>query len=1437
MAFLRCTVTDPASNTVHDVELEVLPETTIASVLAALPVEVGERVVHAGRLPLDPHGTVADSPLTQGCLLCVGSPVPDHRAVPPGAAGVLRVAAGPDTGRWTWVTEGGRTVVGRGESADLVVDDPLVSRAHAEVLLGSGTGRTVTVRDRGSANGTFVAGGGVEDGTPLPDGGVFDVGASLVQWIPLERVDDDWRRSPDGRIEFTRRFHSAPATVPATVDLPAAPPGPGRGAAFLLTGLALPVLLGATTALITRTPTFLLMALLSPVTAAVQQVVERRARRARQAAFAAGRAGAALEIAAAVTAQEQVRRVNDPDELCLTLCALGALPRLWTKRSGAPDALTVRVGTRDEPAAVHLRGEPWDGFEQPMLRAVPVTVDLRETGVLGLVGDRCVAEGLARWVLLQLATRRSPEDLSLVVLSSRDGDHLRWTRWLPHTDPGGDSDVPCRVGVTGPSSAQRVEELRALVEGRSRERGAGDRRAVFPHDTVVLLDGARDLRELSGMRTVLSLGPDVGVYTICVDSTDVNECRGRVTVDAGGRAEVVRRFTDPAEPAVAETTSCEDAERLARLLAPMRDRAHASAEESGIPYPVRFLDLVGLAEPGPEAVRALWEEEPGPTMRVPLGADERGRVDVDLVQQGPHTMLGGTTGAGKSVLMQTLITSLLLHNRPDELNLVLVDFKGGGAFLPFKDCPQVVGLILSTGDDAAGGPFGPADADRVLGSIRGEVSRRERLLARYGGEIDEYLRRRPPGEPPLPRLLLVFDEFARVLDVSRGFLTELVTVTGKGRSLGMHLLLATQSLEGKLTGEMKNNIDLRISLRQNGAGASTEILEVPDAARIPGRLRGRGLILCTKDESRTARPFQSGYLGGESPGTGTVPTRSRIVDWPAVGDPRPPEERPAPAGDTDQDAVIRAIERAGAGTGLPPPFRPLLPPLPAALALADLERTATGPCPPRAVPFALADLPDEQAQPVECLPLAGGTRLMIAGGPQSGRTTAIRALIHAAAARFSPDELHLYLLEHQPDGPCPYAGLPHWGGAFGPAEPDRVRRPITWLAAETDRRAAARGSGGGPSPALLVLVDGWELLHDPGDPTAVETSLVRLVRQIIKAGPPLGVHLVVACDRGPFRGRTADLFDTRLALMFPSEDVLNGVLRSGTARPARIPGRAVEIGTGRHVQIARPGEPAGALVERCSGLRCSPGPAPRTFPPLPDRVDVACLARPGEATDGWFPLGVGGPDLDPVGVDLFAGPQCLLVSGPPGSGRSTAAAGVVSALAGRGVGCVVLCTPRSPVVRWLAGRPAVSVLPGPTLTDDVVRTAARALGTDRVVVVADDCEQLTLTPTTRSFEELPTLPAEATTPDRLGTMGLVLCGDAAALLEGPRRSLSVVTRHVLTEGTRLVLAPTTRAAAREHGLTLEADQFFPGPPGRGYLVTGRDTALVQLALHPDGRGV
>jgi S-DNA-T family DNA segregation ATPase FtsK/SpoIIIE len=788
----------------------------------------------------------------------------------------LHVIAGPDAG-FGVALRPGRYFIGRAPDAHVYLHDVDVSRTHALIEVSAAGG--VVITDAGSRNGTWVNGARLAAPTALDEGSVARLGNDALRWAP--GVVRALRGLPtrDGRLEFDRLIAATPEIPAQRVD--ASPPGPApRG--FVTS--------------------------------------KRRSR-----AIAEARAAARERVAAAVAAEERAYHLLAPGPVDVTAMATGARPDLWSRDTRSPHGLALRVGVADRRPSVRLVGPPGADIEVPDLRAVPVTVDLRETGVFGVVGAGEPAAALLRWLIVQLAALRSPDDLRLVLLTA-DGDgrddDLAWARWLPHLEGEGTTESPCLIGNTDASRAARIGELRKLVTARSGERpspAAARAAAAFGGDVVVLLDGAAILRDLPGMEDILQFGPSAGVYLLCADSQPMSECRGACAVTADG----LRLTRGPdSEPVtgVPDGVDRARAEQVARALAPMRDRVPAArhtAARAAIPYPVRLLDLLGIGMASALDVLALWSEKrEGPTTRVVLGADASGPVTVDLAAQGPHALLAGAAGAGKSALLQTLVTALLLANRPDEMNLVLVDAARGGPLLPFEHCPHVTAVIRpadETAADALGERYaGELDVAGVLAPVRAEISRRQAILSGHGGEIGNYWRARElqPALPRLPRMVMIVDDVDRVLDIAPGFVGELVDTIANGRPLGVHLVLATRSPRTTLPPALRDGFDLRISLRQDEAADSTEVLGVPDAITISAALRGRGMIFRAGDEPRPPRPFQSGYLGDPPPVRRDGRLTVRPLAWADLGTPRPAAEPAGEGSPTDLGLVIRAIEEA-----------------------------------------------------------------------------------------------------------------------------------------------------------------------------------------------------------------------------------------------------------------------------------------------------------------------------------------------------------------------------------------------------------------------------------------------------------------------------------------------------------------------------------------------
>ena len=1427
MAMMLLTVHD--AETGVDVEVDAGPTSSVGSLIESLPIPVNGRACYVGQTPLNPRGTVADSPLMQGAIVSVGGPGPPTRAVSGDEVGKLRVMSGPDTGL-TVALGPGRHRIARDTTAPVCLRDPDVSRREHAWIEVAPDGRAV-VLDGGSTNGTFLDGYRISNAA-LGPGSALHIGSDVLQWAPAAVGGLPVVRAADGWLDFDRAYAAVPEVPHLEVKMPDQLPEPNN-ATQLTAGVTagLTVVASIIAALVFGQAMILLFAAVGVIGFFVARVVDGSQRRKKDVEYRTACARVGSQIDAHLPNEWRVRTqlAPSPDDVVATIT--GQRPDLWSRRIDSPHGLTLRVGAADQAASVKVSGDPWPGFVAPMLSGAPASLDLRATGVLGVVGADRDVQDVLRWVLIQLATLRGPDDLRIVVMAAEGRTDLAWTRWLPHVHASGSQAMPCWIGNTDQTRAERVDELRALFAAR-KEAQSKSSRAQFDSEIVVVLDGAMALREMPGMDVILREGPSVGIYVICADRRGMNECRGMCEVLPGGMRLTRTRGDNPIA-VWPDRLDIAGAERLGRALSPMRDRITFAQAQNAIPSRVRLLDLLGIGTPTPDDVLAQWDQGEGPRTRVILGADANGPTYVDLARQGPHTMLGGATGAGKSILMQTLVTSLLLANRPDELNLVLVDFKGGSAFLPFENCPHVVSLIRSTGETAAD-VFDDAAASRVLASVRAEVSRRESVLARYNGEIDDYWRKRrtDPSLPPVPRLVMVFDEFARVLESSPDFLKELVNVAAKGRSLGMHLLLGTQSLQGKLSPELKNNISLRISLRQNEPADSSEVLGVPDAAEIPGTLRGRGMIMCTTDESRRPQTFQCGYLGDPPPtGTTAAPVTVRAVDWTELGRPRPVGGARRADGPADQDFAIAAIEQAARRIDAHAPFDPLLPALPARLLLDDLAGRATTAVPASAAPFGLADEPEAQAQPADYIDLDGVDRLMVAGGPQSGRTTFARTLITSLATRFSPDQVHLYVAEQFPTGLSDYEDLPHCGAVFSPAEPDRIRRFVSWLEHEVQRRATNVHRGPSAAPRIVVLIDGWEAFEDHSNPMYIESAPLLSLREIITTGAPLGVHIVALGGHDMLIHKLPTFYSRRLLLPFPKEDTRRAQLTSKMASPPVLPGRAIDASTGRHIQICDVDVSPAELVARCR-RDGDPTRLPRRFPSLPQRITVDELTSADTAhSPTWIPLGVGGPDAATVGIDLFVGAHVLLVSGPSGSGRTTAAAAVVRGLRRVGIGVLALAPPSSPLPHLLPDDAGVRLVTGVSIKDADLREVAALFGDNPYAVVVDDVSQINVVAEQESFMDVPTLLDESAQLLSRGRVALVITADATPMLNGLLGAASrLVNAAVNGGGAYILLTPGDRSTAVVHRLSLEPDQFFTAPPGRGYFAFGQAPMLMQLAM-------
>lgn len=692
-----------------------------------------------------------------------------------------------------------------------------------------------------------------------------------------------------------------------------------------------------------------------------------------------------------------------------------------------------------------------------------------------------------------------------------------------------------------------------------------------------LVDGVRDAP--TGVQRVLLLGPHEAV----LQRPGLPDRPFRPTLLRLGRARVFARALAalrPAQPAGGSD--------------PESGRAAALGEL--VPWPYR-----------PEEAARGWSR---PGLTVPLGLGDGGPVTVDLALDGPHALVAGTTGSGKSELLRSLVVGLALRNSPADLSLLLIDYKGGSSLGACAGLPQVTGLVTD---------LDPHLAERVLRSLQSELRRRERVLHAAG--VRDV---RDPGQPGLPRLVVVIDEFRVLAEEVPQVMDGLVRVAAVGRSLGVHLVLATQRPAGVVGADLRANVNLRVALRVRDTTDSYDVLECADAAGLPEGRPGLALLRTGAAPPRSvqvavARPAPrprttDGWRITEADDLWVARAALEASDTTAAD-----EDDPVP----DLAATLAAAAEA---TGLRAPAV-WLPPLSADLCSDPAADGA----------WAVADLPGEQRQPPLTWP--GDHHLGIVGASRSGRTTALRSLLTRSPAWFVALDLGRALDE----------------GWAGPADP----RCCAWVLPD-DRAHALRvldlllalvqarhGDPLLPRAPLVLAIDGWDRLVDQLGQVEGGRG-IDVAGRVLREGPGVGVVGVVTGDRSLLLGTMATLLPETwmLHLNDPADLLLTG-LRAAQVPSHQPPGRAVRARDGVIAQVVRPDPPGG---------RALPGPtAPGATPPL-RCLPLPRLARCGDPTV-WA---VGGDDA--AAVDLPVGP--VLVLGPPGSGRSRTLAALAAAAGG-----------------------------------------------------------------------------------------------------------------------------------------------------------------------------
>ncbi|GAA0608804.1 cell division-like protein [Kribbella sandramycini] len=1505
------TVADPAAGKSVDVLVDAEAGLTVGALVPRLVAAVGRGTARPGNVvnlhesapvgevvppvfvdgkPVDPRLALAASPLREGTLLSIGD---SRGCLPTEPLGVVevRVVSGPGAGSVHRLGMGTYTM---GSSADAGVRligsgvPPLVATLNVAVTgevtirpeeFGGATGMERPINplagpivipdETGAEETTYVLEPGQQPalveldrrdlsagsrwtGSDWPPGAQLTIGPVMLTLAAVEPPDASLSPNPaGGTLDFNRPPRLLPPPRMTEFALPTEPEK-AQKPTFPLLVMMLPLVGSVTLALILKQPGMLLFGLLSPLMYVGQYLQSRKegktGYRVQLAKYQEHKARVERDARRALVAERNARRRDLPDPAAVLLLATGPRARLWERRPTDPDWLELRVGIADLPSEVmvedqsldsHLRKRTWTAPD------VPATLPLVGVGVLGVSGSGGSAQQIGAWLAGQLAALHSPRTLRLTVLCPPESAaNWQWMRWLPHVRGTEDDGFLGTIGNDDETTVRRINELARLVEARRKALNSHSpipQPALFAEQIVVIMDGARRLRLIPGVVGLLNDGPSVGVRFICLDS-DGRQLpdEANAVIEPHGQWWRLRRTGTPIIDGIRpDLVTPQWLDRLARSLAPIQD-VSGGDDATSVPASSRLLTVLGMETPAPDQLANGWALSGGRTTYAMIGEDAEGPFGVDIVRDGPHGLVAGTTGAGKSELLQSIIASLAVGNRPDEMTFVLVDYKGGAAF---KDCsylPHTVGMVTDLDGHLT---------TRALASLAAELHRRERQLDRAGAkDIEAYLERMGATDERMPRLLIVIDEFAAMVSELPDFVTGIVDIARRGRSLGVHLILATQRPAGVVSDDIKANTNLRIALRVTDAGDSSDVLEAPDAAYISKSTPGRGYARLGHS---SLIPFQTSRVGGRPPGLVAATVGVRPIEWRDLGRPAIFEVQEAEDDvmvPTDLATLVKALRGAAELAGIETPPSPWLPPLGDIITLADLEVAAAdkdGVLPP--IPFGLTDVPNRQAREVATYDLESAGQLAIIGAPRSGRSATLRAIAGSIGRLIEPRDLHLYGVDCGNNALLPLISLPHTGAVVSREQVDRLTRLTGRLQAVIGNRQQQLATKGfadvaeqrraAPAderlPYLVVLLDRWE-----GFVAAFESvdggRLVDAWMQILQEGAGVGVKVVMTADRTALVGRISTLMEDRLMLRMtdPSDFLMIGMPTKEV--PEKFPpGRGFRSSGLLETQVALLDKDDDGTAQVAALHRIGAAATPKSEIPIglrPFRVDAlpASIGTAAALELGPQPLrptevlvGVGGDDLGIRAFDAYEHGPGLLVVGPPRSGRSTTLLTMIDSVTRRGWQVLAVVPRRSPL-RELTGQPGIAGVYGAEADIEQVKSVLDGL-TSPFAIVVDDLELLGMDS-----------PMAELVDARVGLLrdtgnlviGAGTAGDLTTMYRGPAASMKKSRAGI-------VLSPQKYDDAEIFGINLPRGMAGGTPPGRALFVAGGRWEPVQVAAPGD----
>lgn len=931
-----------------------------------------------------------------------------------------------------------------------------------------------------------------------------------------------------------------------------------------------------------------------------------------------------------VTIRECEKRIKDTQR------------NLWERGLGQDDFLRVRIGNGEGilDAEIsyserkfslnddNLQDELYALCEkEKTLRNIPITYSLFENHVSGVIGKRQQVVDFAKGLIIQLAALYSYDEVKFVfIYDKNEDDKLGFVKWLPHV---WDDERRFRFIATNPNE---VKELSAYFEGIIESRSEifeKDMEDVKPYYIIFSMSkGLASRTEMLKKLLVKKENIHMSVVTFYDELRSLpKECSMVVELDGiNGKLFDKNDITGKSTEFTPDINLTQDPLELSIILA--NTSLDTAASGFRLPGMITFLEMFGIGKV--EHLNALtrWREnDPTKSLEAPVGVDTYGEVfmlDLHEKFHGPHGLVAGMTGSGKSEFIITYILSLAVNYHPEEVSFILIDYKGGGMAKSFEKLPHTAGIITN---------LDGSSIKRSLVSIKSELKRRQAIFAEVSkkigvSNIDIYkyqkLYREGTVSEPLQHLFIISDEFAELKTQQPEFMTQLISAARIGRSLGIHLVLATQKPSGVVDDQIWSNSKFRVCLRVQERADSMDMLKRPDAAELSDTGRfylqvGYNELFELGQSAWSGAPYYpSDRIAKEKDNSIVViDTNGHTIKQVKI------DKKRSEFGDVKKqlDVITEYLRNIAEEEGIK--IKPLwLEPIPAIILLdqikekyrASSERFELNPV------IGEYDDPEHQKQCVLRLPISKEGNTIVYGVAGSGKTTFLNAMIYSLITEHTPDEVNLYILDFASETLRAFNNAPHIGDVILSYEAEKVSNLFKMLRKELTRRkklfadyggdyASYIRSSGNALPSIIVAINNFSAF------TEIYEQKEEAVLYLSREGTKYGIYFVItAIGTGAVRFKLLQNFKQLFVLQLnDAADYSSVVGKTDGLFPSKLKGRGlVKRDELYEFQLASltEGTPFAFIQSTCKKLAGEwTGETARKVPVLPDVVNVDFLSK------------------------------------------------------------------------------------------------------------------------------------------------------------------------------------------------------------------------------------